>query len=319
VYWLRWVPTPPTGGAQCNAEATTTGGVYRAFTNSSEWNTPLPPSSADEFVHDNSDAIIDEIEGFDPAVYWPKIVAGADFAEPFYWGQASDPNCQSGQMFTYVNTPANAAPSTGSDKHLTIIDIPGGTVVKYWHATDTGDCFTGETTPQYELASNGLHKLLPESDSTNNFGHRGYPPAIHGVRYDEVDDAVNGTGAGIRHVIKIALDGTADCHHYPGQDDEGAGKGGTLTCEGLIVRVKPGIDLTTRGLSSGCLAIARSLQRYGAVIGDTGGIPMAIKVENLAVEGRSESWSTFGVSTDCFKDKVSFADMEVVTADYHRP
>jgi hypothetical protein len=46
---------------------------------------------------------------------------------------------------------------------------------------------------------------------------------------------------------------------------------------------------------------------------------MAIKVENLAVEGRAESWSEFGVSTSCFKGKVTFDDFQVIARGYHRP
>jgi hypothetical protein len=278
-------------------------GPYRAFSDSSEWNKPLP---ADAPVHPNSAAIINEIRGYANGPS-PRIVRGA-WAEPMYFADAADPVCTPPGSFAPVHVPPEATPAPTSDAQLTIFDLAGGTVVKFWQATRNGNCFNFNGISQYELASNGLHKDLPESDSPNNFGHRGYPPALHGARVEEVQAGV------IRHVIKVALDKTAECHHYPGQGHE-SGKGGVLTCEGLILRIKPSIDLSTRGLTPGMLVIAEAMQDYGVVIGDTGGVMMAYKVE----ANQEADWDALGVTTLGFNGKVTIDDFEVIQAGYHRP
>ena len=101
-------------------------------------------------------------------------------------------------------------------------------------------------------------------------------------------------------------------------------KEGLKTCEGLVLRLKPDIDLRTRDLSSGCLAIATALQQYGAIVGDTtANAPMRLKVENLILEGTG-NWSDYGVTTDCFEPVsqgvgLTFDDFVVIEGGYDRP
>jgi hypothetical protein len=297
------------------------GEVYRAFSADSEWNRPLSNNAP---IDHQSAAIIAEIKTYDKGGY-PRIVVGS-WAEPIYWGRIGDPiytikPIGYGPTLKNVRIPRGARPSDTSDGQMSVFDLPGGTVFKLTKARfdPNLDTWIATGTSQYSLASKGLACSIPESDRTcpMNSGHRGYPPGIHAVRYDEVSNGING-GQGIRHVLKVALDRTAACHVYPGAGHE-SNKGGVLTCEGLVLRVKPAVNLSARGMSVGCLEIAMALQRYGAVIGDTGGVAMAIKVENLDVEGRIESWSTFGVSTSCFQGKLTFDDFEVIARGYHRP
>jgi hypothetical protein len=307
-------------GIQSNSDGVS-GDVYRAFAADSEWNRPL---SNDAPIDPLSGAIIAEIKTYAKGGY-PRLVTGT-WAEPIYWGRIGDPMytikpLRYGPTLKGVHIPRGAKPAATSDGQMTVFDLAGDTVFKLTKAIyDSNlDRWTATGTSQYSLGSKGLACALPESDRTcpMNSGHRGYPPAIHAVRYDEVSDGVNG-GPGIQHVLKVALDRTAACHVYPGAGHE-SGKGGVLTCEGLVLRIKPSVNLDTRRLSSGCMQIATALQRYGAVIGDTGGVAMAIKVENLAVEGRHESWSGFGVSTSCFRTKLTFDDFQVIARGYHRP
>jgi hypothetical protein len=276
---------------------------YRAFSATSEWNKPLPASAP---LATNSSSIIAEIKSYANGPS-PRIVTGS-WAEPVFWGQASDPACKPGNLFAPVHIPASAKPAPTSDSQLTIYDVAGGTVVKFHHATRNGSCFTAENYEQYELASNGLMKTVTGSNSTKNYGHRGYATPLHGVRLDEVK-----AGA-IKHVIKVALDKTAECHFYPGAGHE-SGKGGKLTCEGLILRIKPSIDLGTRGLTPGMLVIAKAMQDYGVVVGDTGGVMMALKVEAF----HDTEWKNLGVTTLGFNGKLTIDDFVVVQPGYHRP
>jgi hypothetical protein len=72
------------------------------------------------------------------------------------------------------------------------------------------------------------------------------------------------------------------------------------------------------GASDAALVIARAMQRYGAVIGDQSGVPMALKLENLPVEGRSERWSDVGIDSDSLAS-IPFDDFECIQLGYHRP
>ncbi|MBW2533447.1 MAG: hypothetical protein JRI55_18290 [Deltaproteobacteria bacterium] len=58
-----------------------------------------------------------------------------------------------------------------------------------------------------------------------------------------------------------------------------SGKGGIVP-EGLVLRIKPSVNLDGRGLSTSELVIARAMQQYGCVIGDNdGGTKNSLKLE----------------------------------------
>jgi hypothetical protein len=86
-----------------------------------------------------------------------------------------------------------------------------------------------------------------------------------------------------------------------------------------MLRIRPTIDLEARGLTGGCLTIARTLQYYGAMIADTGGVAFNVELEQLSIEGRSERWADIGVTKDCMQDKIRFDDFQVISGGYNRP
>lgn len=106
------------------------------------------------------------------------------------------------------------------------------------------------------------------------------PGNLKTVMYSEVENDT------LNHVIAISIDNTAACYFWPMVGDEG--HSGDYGCEGLMLRIKPTIDLEARGLTRGCLTIARTLQYYGAMIGDTGGVAFSVELEQVSLEGRTE-------------------------------
>jgi hypothetical protein len=78
------------------------------------------------------------------------------------------------------------------------------------------------------------------------------------------------------------------------------------------------VDLGTRGMSDAALTIARAMQTYGVVIGDRSGVPMALKLENLPIEGYSDAWPSLGITADSLS-AIRFDDFECVSLGYHRP
>jgi hypothetical protein len=289
---------------------------YRAFSDSSEWNKRLPAKTPRS---KKSDQIIAELKSFDPSVQYPKFAIGT-WALPVYFARKTDPVYtirprDYGPTLYRIHIPLGAKPGQNADAPMVVFDRTRSVVFELIHGVYDAQRRTWSAvgTSLYGLASNGLSCALPESNRTcpMNSGHRGIPPAIHAVRYGEVK-----AGA-VRHVIKVALDRTGECHVYPASGHED-GQGGKI-CEGTILRIKEGVDLSRRRLSYGCLVIAKAIKRYGVVVGDTGGTPMQMKLENLELEGRPQRWSSLGVTENCFKGKISFNDFVAVRLGYHRP
>ena len=80
----------------------------------------------------------------------------------------------------------------------------------------------------------------------------------------------------VLHLFMVETDSSAG-HVHPMVGSE-SGKYG-WGAEGQRIAIDPGIDLTTRGLSPEALVVARTLQRYGAYLGDNSGGPTALKAE----------------------------------------
>jgi hypothetical protein len=278
---------------------------YLAFSDVSEWNNPLPTGAP---VDPASDAFISELKSFDPHGIHPRLVDTA-WAEPIYWAANGDPEYTVSGFSFPIRIPANASPAATRDSQLTVFDVGRGYVMKLHRADFDGTGWTATGGSLYYLASNGLIGRLPESDDVRNHGHRGFPPAIHAVRWDEVQ------AGEIAHVVKVAIRQTAPEHVYPAGGDE---RGNGIIPEGAMLRIRPSIDLASRGLSDAARVIATAMQRYGMVVGDQSGVPFALKLENLSVEGKQERWSDVEIGNDSLS-AISFDDLECIRLGYHRP
>ena len=84
--------------------------------------------------------------------------------------------------------------------------------------------------------------------------------------------------------------------------------------EGARLRIKPKIDLKKLDLSPAALVIARTLQRYGAVIGDQSGGNVNLKVENTVAEGLGQRWQ--GVLSANSLSAIPLGAYEVVELGY---
>jgi hypothetical protein len=278
---------------------------YLAFKDSSEWNTPIPPNAP---VDPSSEKFIAHIKGFNSRIQWPTLAIGK-WGEPFYWAKAGDPWYEiPGFPVPKVRIPHQAEPAPNSDSELTVFDLEMGWVIKLTKATFDGTWHTFSKT-WYSLSSNGLEGRVAESDEKRNQGHRGFPPSLHGVRWDEIE------AGSIRHTLKVSLDKTGEAHAYPASGHE-RHRGGIVP-EGAVFRIKPSVDLNSRGLKGAALVIATAMQRYGIVVGDTGGVPMSLKLEALETEKRKERWSEVGLDQNSFS-AIRFDDMECVQLGYHR-
>ena len=221
-------------------------------------------------------------------------VGGNNWGTPFAKSTASDPvwklKAPSGytpsSKVAFLGTTGFHAPSnlgeqlTGtSDSPFIVYDTVGGFSVMAANAEHTGpNEITADAWSVMYHTSNGLDYRNPLADDPRNFTSRGRITDAMVIRRDAFDKALaNGTGLG--HVLHmfIAESKSADGHVHPmtGHESDKNGFG----AQGERIRIKPGIDLTTRGLSDFGLVIARTLQENGMYIGDNSGGASGVKAE----------------------------------------
>lgn len=302
------------------APAAAAEGAYRAFSDTGYWNTPLPKNAP---RHPDSNEIMDYIKGGSATDY--VLLSGTTpsgkWGQPVYWAEPGDPEYDVTSTMWYVppefsslRIPQGARPDPTSDAEMTIYDLERGYVAGLWLAeydanTDTWTAGGGDI---FYLNSNGLHRDLPESDDPRNTGaHRGLPPPSYAIRYDEIQAGV------VDHLLKIGIHQTKDEHVFPMTGDEHGSSHPYAPPEGTRIRIKPSIDLSTYPLSPAARVVARTLQRYGAIIGDRTGGPVELKMENTVAEGRGQLWS--GVLDNYSLASIPLDAYEVIEHEYKPP
>jgi hypothetical protein len=290
---------------------------YRAFSPSSYWNTPLPLDAPVDTNSENIIAFIKEHSTTD-FVHFGGATPEGTWGNPIYWAKRGNPSYEIRNTcsfepppeFASVRIPRGARPDPSSDSAMTVYDVAKGHVyafhwTNYDKASDTWSACGGAV---YYLNSNGLHGTLRRSDEPRNDGHRGVPPPAFAVRYDEVQFGE------INHVLKIGVTATKCAHVFPMVRDECGTTATHAPPEGTRIRIKPSIDLSLLGLSAPELVVARALQEYGAVIGDQGGGPVSLKLENTVAEGRGQLWD--GVLTSDSLAAIPLDGYEVIELGY---
>ncbi len=213
--------------------------------------------------------------------------------------------------------PAGARPSLDADRELVVVDRTANAVLWLWRACPPEACgrWTAHGVSMTSLASDEIDRCwaqrypnaVPDANLAN-FGHRGLPGLYLGIRYQEV-----AADQSIPHVLKIAIPDTASSHVYPYVGDEG--RGGSIP-EGTLIRLKSSVDLGA--LPPAARVIAQALQTYGAVVGDTSGGPVELKVENLFVEQSQDRWANLGINANSLS-RIPLTDFEVVKQGYGSP
>jgi hypothetical protein len=285
---------------------------FRAFSDSSYWNTQLP---ADAPVDPSSAGIIrflssDNVPGY---VVFAGIGRSGRWGNPVYFARRGDSttrvtnNCRQPMppAFGSVRIPPKARPDPTSDAAMTVYDVEKGLVYGFFRAVRGGPGrWSSCGGAVYSLGSNGLAGDLEASDDGSNVGHRGVPPPTFAVRFNEIK-----VGA-INHVLKIAVDHTRCDHVFPMTGDECGTRAPFAPPEGTRIRIKPTIDLRSRDLSAAALTVATALQRYGAIIGDQSGGSAVLKLENAVAEGLGQIWD--GVLSADSLSAIPLTDFEVI-------
>jgi hypothetical protein len=236
----------------------------RLFAAASPWNTPIASGAA---VDANSPVFVQSIVDAARDKGW--LVAAKRWTVPIYladqgsalqtfsltadWAPAS--------RISGVPVPAAAAPDPTSDGHLAIVDPLRGCEYDFWKAAKGADgswsAAWGNALP---LDGPGV---FPQGVSARGSG---FALTAGVIRPGELARGV------IDHALVFSYPYTkAGGPVAPATESDGQSTLPGALPEGARLQLDPTLDLSAFGLSSWQVTIARALQRYGMILGDTGG------------------------------------------------
>jgi hypothetical protein len=248
----------------------------------------------------------------------------ASWGTPWVKGQAGDPiwklKANAGyspdSRAAFLGTTGFHAPDTlgtlitgTADSPFAVFDAVGGFTIfgTVANVTATHEITCSAWGVTYHN-TNGLSHDNPKSDGPNNITSRGRLSDAMAIRRDLVDAAIAGN-TGIGHVLHLFITETNQsdgfCHPMTNFENKGFGFG----AEGERLRIKPGVNLATRGMSPFGLAIARTLQQHGCYIGDNASKLSSLKAQQWL--GSTNPWSGLAVSEDALVG-TTWDDWEVV-------
>ena len=263
-----------------------------AFTSESVWNTPIPadapvhPRSADIVAFLASDNILDgciTLAGIGNK--WGLPIYLADDASPEYDVVSSKYEVPS--EFSSLRIPRDALPADNSDGEMIVYDLARGYVAHLSKASydSAGDRWTVTGGSISYLASNGLDGSLPESDEPRNGGSfRGYNGAVAAVHYDDIAEGT------LDNVVKIGVNNSHIDSVWPMIGSDGDLETSDAPLQGMRLRIRPDLNLESLGLEPQALVIARGLQEYGAIIGDSTGGSIVLTLEDMDRAGTGGQW-----------------------------
>ncbi len=310
------VPTQATTNRQEEGAWLAPSTFSQSFLESSYWNTPLPRKAP---IAKTSSQIISWLESdntFDH-IRLPSTSSSGKWGRPIYWSDSGDKaydvqatRYQLPTQMESLRIPTGIEPDPTSDAAMTVYDMESRYVcglhrASYDSESDTWSAGGGDC---YSLDSNGLHGSLPQSDHSTNSGHRGISSSIVGVRWDEYE------AREINHVLELFVHTTKCQHVFPMVGDECGTDAEHAPPEGTRIRIKGSINLLELRLSPAALMIARTLKKYGAVIGDQSGGAATLKVENTVAQGRGHLWD--GVLSVDSLEAIPFDSFEVIRLGY---
>ncbi len=260
-------------GARAGKQATTTtksGTAARPFRSTSYWNKPLGHAPRDRssraFIRDAGRSGSNHM----------NLVLGS-WGMPVYHAGAGDPayRIKSGPGWVRVHIPAGARHMPTSDAAMVVIDRATHQVVGLGGAHFSKRAgWSASGVSRYLSRSNGIAGGLPGGLKAN-YGHRGIPGSVQAVTRDEIRRGV------IRHRLEVYWHETKSGRAYFPMTQSESGKNGVVP-EGMVIRIRPSVNLKAMHLPRAAYIIARALQRYGAVVGDNSGQGNSIKVQGNA-------------------------------------
>ncbi len=268
--------------------------VPDAFTPDSFWNTPIP---SDALADPRSDQIVAFLAA-DNRLEGCITLAGAERDEwgmPVYLSDGSSPEfaVESTKYsvpseFQSLRIPKDALPAATSDAEMVIYDVERGYVTQLSKAAFSSETNTWTVTGGSiaYLDSNGIYGTIDGlGDPRNGGSFRGYNGAVAAVSYDDV------LAGRVDNVLKIGVNSSRDEAMFPLINSDGDSLDPDAPSQGQRLRIRADVDLAEYGLTGQALIIARGLQEFGAIIGDSTGGGVVLKLEDMKRAGTTGSWS----------------------------
>ena len=159
-----------------------------------------------------------------------------------------------------VPIPRNAVPDPSSDGHLAVIDRRSGCEYDFWQFRRSGRGFAASWANAINIGSSGVY---PRGYSARGSGFA----LLAGMVLPR--ELARGR---IDHALLLSYPGTRSRGPvHPATESDGRVPGRGAIPEGARLQLDPGLDLDSLGLQGYERTIARALQVYGAIVGDTGG------------------------------------------------
>lgn len=270
------------------------GSLWRPFSASSPWNTPIPANPA---LDPNSAAMIQQFSTptskYDPS-FWLNVNRAsptlwmADDATPVY-----DVNCTLGNCpwFDAVPIPDNAVPDYEKDAHMAILNKTRTRVWEMgWAKKSAAGTWTAGWGTIYDLTGPGYNQ--PGYSSARGSGL----PLIGGLIYlDEIK-----AGA-INHALAISYYEPGPCFVWPASVNGYTPANPNAMPYGARVQLDPALNLDTLGLSPAAKVIARALQVYGAFIVDRFSSVISLPVESFYGKPGPNPWAGILDENDLIK------------------
>jgi hypothetical protein len=311
------------GGGTTGAGGSSASGVWRPFSSTSPWNTPIPsnpaldPSSA-TFIADLSSltgqgqqALSVNIQGYSIPVYYvdssvPFVNVMAGLGGTGFRTGAPNEGDVPGSGTAPI--PAGATPAAGTDRHLCVVDKTAEMSWDLYNADDSSGGWTAGLAASMDLTSDGVRPPTANSPWWAGQGARacGFPLIAGLITVDEVK------AGKIEHALILAYPHIRSRYYTPpASTAQGTTTDAIQTrgveCGGQI-QLDPTLDLSTLGLSSTGLMIAKALQTYGAFVGDYSG---AISLYADASATAQAYWSS-GVLGNGEVNKIPLTSLRVL-------
>ncbi len=321
-------PTAGTGGGGTSGAAGTSTApiVWRPFSSTSPWNRPLPTNPA---IDPDSAAFISDLATLTGQGQQALSVNIQGYSIPVYYVDSTVPfvNVMAGLGGTGFRTgapnegdvpgsgtapiPAGATPAAGTDRHLCVVDTAAETSWDLYNANDASGGsggWTASLAASMDLTSDGVRPPTNDAPWWAGQGARacGFPLIAGLITVDEVK------AGKIEHALVLAYPHIRSRYYTPPASSAQGTTSDAIQTRGVEcggqIQLDPTLDLSTLGLSSTGLMIAKALQTYGAFVGDYSGAISLYADESATAQAY---WST-GVLGNGEVNKIPLTKLRVL-------
>src|SRR2546421_4468473 len=267
-----------------------TGAFPTLYDPASFWNQPIPPDTA---VDPDSAAMVSASlaayagsANFATSNQWSKPLAYANALSTTYAVGCVTYDCGTSVSFAI---PRSAAPATGADHHLVVLDPATNNELDMWMASYDAGADAWSAGSRYITAANGWGAACSLGQHCLGAVAAGFAAFGGIVRPEEIAQGHIDHALFVASPYTRAADIACPATHTDGWSSDPA-----AIPEGARIQLDPSFDVDGQAWPAWEKVIAHALQTYGAYLGDSGG-SVAFSAEPNLDRGY-DAWSLAGVA-----------------------